>query len=129
IQFVLWYNDTQLKIHRRGFIKRNIRIVILLMIIIGVFTACDNLNENALTDEADNTIKENDQDVITVATDNGYIPFVFIDEESGNIVGFDIDLITALAKELGYEIEFEIIEFDRIVDEISSGHFDVAIAG
>src|SRR5699024_8896058 len=70
-----------------------------------------------------------DGEVYTVATDNGYVPFEYIDEETGDLIGFDIDLITALAEEAGIEIEFETLEFDGIVAGISSGRFDIAIAG
>ena len=30
---------------------------------------------------------------VTVATDNGFVPFEFLDEQSGELVGFDIELI------------------------------------
>lgn len=70
-----------------------------------------------------------DGEVYTVATDNGYVPFEYIDEETGDLIWFDIDLITALAEEAGIEIEFETLDFDGIVAGISSGRFDIAIAG
>src|SRR5690606_5758339 len=40
-----------------------------------------------------------------------------------------IDLMNALAEEAGIEIEYETLEFDGIVAGISSGRFDIAIAG
>ncbi len=44
-------------------------------------------------------------------------------------MGFDIDLMNALAEEAGIEIEYETLEFDGIVAGISSGRSDIAIAG
>jgi glutamine transport system substrate-binding protein len=68
-------------------------------------------------------------DTYTVATDNGFIPFEFIDEESGDLVGFDIDLIQAIADEAGFEIEFETMEFTGVVAGIQAERYDIGIAG
>src|SRR5690625_4192523 len=65
----------------------------------------------------------------TVAKDNGYVQFEYLDEDTGELIGFDIDLINALAEEAGIEIEFGVLEFDGIVAGVSSGRFDIAIAG
>src|SRR5690625_619820 len=67
--------------------------------------------------------------VYTVATDNSYAPFEFINEETDELEGFDVDLIKALADEAGIEIEIEQLEFDGIVAGLGSGKFDIGIAG
>src|SRR5690625_3937917 len=109
--------------------KRKLPMALFLSLVIGVLAACgDSGDDSASTDEGDDG-DSGDKEVLTVATDNGYVTFEFIDEESGDLVGFDIDLVTALAEEAGYEVEFETLEFDGIVAGISSGRFDVAIAG
>lgn len=119
-------------------IKRLI-LVVMLGLLMGVLAACgasddstttdEATTDEATTDEATEEEEATDGEVYTVATDNGYVPFEYIDEESGELVGFDIDLITALAEEAGIEIKFETLEFDGIVAGISSGRFDIAIAG
>lgn len=86
-------------------------------------------DEETSSEEATNDEETTEKEVYTVATDNGYVPFEFIDEETGELVGFDIDLMNALAEEAGIEIEYETLEFDGIVAGISSGRFDIAIAG
>lgn len=86
-------------------------------------------DEETSSEEATNEEETTEKEVYTVATDNGYVPFEFIDEETGELVGFDIDLMNALAEEAGIEIEYETLEFDGIVAGISSGRFDIAIAG
>ncbi|MBO1005439.1 transporter substrate-binding domain-containing protein [Pseudogracilibacillus auburnensis] len=114
-------------------------LALILGLLIGVLAACGdsskdeeksdtNESESANEEEATND-DASDKEVYTVATDNGYVPFEFIDEDSGDLVGFDIDLINALAEEAGIEIEFEVLEFDGIVAGVSSGRFDVGIAG
>lgn len=86
-------------------------------------------DEETSSEEATSDEETTEKEVYTVATDNGYVPFEFIDEETGELVGFDIDLMNALAEEAGIEIEYETLEFDGIVAGISSGRFDIAIAG
>lgn len=128
---VLWYNNIQLKNYIGGCsMKRKLLMALFLSLVIGVLAACgDSSDESASKDEGDDAAEDGDKEVLTVATDNGYVPFEFIDEESGDLVGFDIDLVTTLAEETGYDVEFETLEFDGIVAGISSGRFDVAIAG
>ncbi|WWD80284.1 transporter substrate-binding domain-containing protein [Alkalicoccus halolimnae] len=65
----------------------------------------------------------------TVATDSSYVPFEFINEETGEVEGFDIDLINAIADEAGFEIEIEVVEFDGIVSGMGTGRYDIGIAG
>ncbi|MBU8906055.1 transporter substrate-binding domain-containing protein [Desertibacillus haloalkaliphilus] len=78
-------------------------------------------------DEGDATAEE--KDTYLVVTDNNYIPFEYLDEETGELVGFDIDLVQAVADEAGFEIELEQMEFAGIVAAIASERFDLAIAG
>src|SRR5699024_5294960 len=129
----------------RGLIMyRKLLLALMLGLLIGVLAACGgSSSDDTGTDAPENDAEENesateeepesegsaDKDVYTVATDNAYVPFEYLDEESGELVGFDIDLITALAEEAEIEIEFEVLEFDGIVAGISSGRFDIAIAG
>jgi len=123
---------------------RKLLLALMLGLLIGVLAACGgSSSDDTGTDAPENDAEENesateeepesegsaDKDVYTVATDNAYVPFEYLDEESGELVGFDIDLITALAEEAEIEIEFEVLEFDGIVAGISSGRFDIAIAG
>lgn len=66
-------------------------------------------------------------DTYTVATDSSFVPFEF--EEDGEYVGFDIDLINAVADEAGFEIDLEVTNFDGIIPGLQTGSFDIAIAG
>src|SRR5699024_12116634 len=79
----------------------------------------DNTANNAGNSNDDN----GDKYVYTVATDNSYAPFEFINEETDELEGFDVDLIKALADEAGIEIEIEQLEFDGIVAGLGSGKF------
>jgi len=67
------------------------------------------------------------QDSYVVVSDTSFVPFEFY--EDGEYVGFDIDLINAVADEVGFEIEMETTNFDGIIPGLQTGSFDIAIAG
>ncbi|MFA5536240.1 MAG: basic amino acid ABC transporter substrate-binding protein [Bacillota bacterium] len=64
-----------------------------------------------------------------VGTEPTFAPFEYIDENTGEIVGFDIDLIKAIAEEAGIKVEIESLGFDGLIPGLQSGLIDVAIAG
>lgn len=119
--------------------KNKFLLALLLGVILVIASACGSSDDKANgEDTADDSAAESDdaasgddgeKDVYTVATDNAYAPFEFIDEDSGELVGFDVELIKALAEEAGIEIEIEQLAFDGIVAGVGSGKFDIGIAG
>jgi polar amino acid transport system substrate-binding protein len=60
---------------------------------------------------------------IVVGLDDSFPPMGFKDE-SGNLVGFDIDLARAVAKEAGVQVEFKPIDWNSKEAELSSGRID-----
>lgn len=68
-----------------------------------------------------------DKNQLVVATNAEFEPFEYL--KDGKVVGFDPDLITAIAKEMGYTVKFDNMEFDGVVAAVESGSCDVAISG
>jgi polar amino acid transport system substrate-binding protein len=68
-----------------------------------------------------------DSDTILVATEAGYPPFEYVDEK-GEIVGFDIDLLRAVAAEAGLNVEFQNQPFDGIIPGLKAGRYDAAVS-
>ena len=66
--------------------------------------------------------------VIEVATDATYPPFESIDPATGDIVGFDADLINAIAERLGARAEIRVVPFDGILAGLRSGKYDAVIS-
>ena len=71
---------------------------------------------------------EEKTDTIVVLTSSGYEPYEIIDTD-GNLTGFDIELMEALAAEVGIEIEWKDVNFDGIIASLQSGQSEIAIAG
>ena len=68
---------------------------------------------------------------LTVAAELGFAPFEYMDEKTGEPVGFDVDLIKAVASKLGLEASYlPNQKFDTLVPLVKQGgKCDVAIAG
>ncbi|MCW4459516.1 transporter substrate-binding domain-containing protein [Microbacterium sp. MPKO10] len=67
------------------------------------------------------------EDTYVVATDTSFVPFEF--KQDGEYVGFDIDLINAVADEAGFKIDLKTTNFDGMIPGLQTGTFDIAIAG
>jgi polar amino acid transport system substrate-binding protein len=64
---------------------------------------------------------------VKVATDATFNPFEYTDE-SGNLIGFDIDLMNEIAKKAEIKIEWVNVPFDSVLAGLSECQYDVAIA-
>jgi len=62
---------------------------------------------------------------LTVATEGTYRPFSFHADGAGDLVGFDVEIIEAVADKLGLEIEFRETQWDAIFAGLDAGRFDV----
>ncbi len=65
---------------------------------------------------------------ITVATDATWPPMEFVDPETGDLVGFDIDLINRIAEEAGFEVEIQNTAWDGIFAGLGAGQYDAVIS-
>ncbi len=61
---------------------------------------------------------------LTVATEGTYRPFSFHDE-TGDLVGFDVEIAEAVADKLGLEVKFQETQWDAIFAGLEAGRFDV----
>lgn len=66
-------------------------------------------------------------DDMKVGANIGNVPWEFQDA-SGNMVGFEIDLVTEVAKRLGKEAKIENIPFNGLFSAVQSGQIDAAVS-
>ena len=62
---------------------------------------------------------------LTVGTEGTYRPFTFHEDGSGDLTGYDVEVATAVAEELGVEVKFEETQWDAIFAGLEAGRFDV----
>ncbi len=67
--------------------------------------------------------------VIVVGCDAAFPPFEYLDEETGELVGFDLDLMRAIGAELGMKVDIKNVSWDGIIPGLLSGNYNVIASG
>ncbi len=65
--------------------------------------------------------------VYTVGTDAAYAPFE-LQNEKGEIVGFDIDVVSAIAQKAGFEVKFINTPWEGIFNSVGQGDRDLLVS-
>ena len=99
-----------------------------LVVMVGVLVACADDTGNGSADGNGNGNGETD-DVLVMGTSADYPPFQFIDVETDDFAGFDIDLARLIAEELGYELEIVDMEFAGLITALRNNRVDMVLAG
>lgn len=73
-------------------------------------------------------VKKDDR-ILVVGTSADYQPYAFVDTKTNEIVGFDIDVVTEIAKRLDKKMILKDIPFASLVFGILSGDIDIVAAG
>lgn len=92
--------------------------------------ACGSSNTTAQGQEKDRLAAIKKSGVLKVATSADYAPFEFHTMVDGKdkIVGSDIDLAKAIAKELGVKAEVSDMNFNTVLASLKEGKADLAIS-
>lgn len=101
----------------------------LLSIIAGsalVLSACGG--GGAENDSADKDgAKQEEKKVLNVGTEATFAPFEFMDK--GEVTGFDVDLLEAVAEEAGYEVKIDNTGWDAMFAGLQGKQLDIGMAG
>ena len=63
--------------------------------------------------------------VLRVGTEGTYSPFTFHDPATNELTGYDVEVVQAVAEQLGVEVEFSETTFDAIFAGLESSRYDV----
>lgn len=66
---------------------------------------------------------------IRVGTTGDYKPFTYLNPETGEYEGFDIDAAKKLARDLGVEVRFVQTSWPTLMDDLLADKFDIAMGG
>lgn len=83
--------------------------------------ACSRSQPSASSDSADSA------EPLRVGLNIGNVPWEYEDEQ-GNLVGFEVDLVTEVSDRLGRAIEFVDMPFTELFPAVLSGRIDLAMA-
>lgn len=74
--------------------------------------------------------KNTDEKVLKVGTNPDFPPFEFTEDgKTDAYKGFDIDLVNAIGKEIGYKVEIKSINFDGLIPALQSKDIDMIASG
>ncbi|MCP2029975.1 cystine transport system substrate-binding protein [Okibacterium sp. HSC-33S16] len=62
---------------------------------------------------------------LVVGTEGTYRPFSYHEGGSGDLTGYDIEVVTAVADKLGLDVSFEETQWDGIFAGLDAGRFDI----
>jgi ABC-type amino acid transport substrate-binding protein len=66
--------------------------------------------------------------ILKIGTDATYAPFEFNDDKTGQVTGFDIDLMKAICGELKLKPEFTVVPFSGIIGGLKTNKYDCIIS-
>lgn len=69
------------------------------------------------------------QDVVRIGTEGAYEPYNYIDQATGELTGFEIELGAELCKRATLNCEFVQNAWDSIIPNLQSGNYDLIMAG
>jgi cystine transport system substrate-binding protein len=108
------------------------RVIVAAIAVLGTLgvSACSSPavspSESASTEADGRTLAQvQEAGVLVVGTEGTYRPFSFHEGGSGDLTGYDVEIITAVADELGVDVEFQETQWDGIFGGLDAGRFDL----
>lgn len=68
-------------------------------------------------------------ETLKVVTDPSFVPFEMMDQQTGEMIGFDMEIIAEVAERAGFDYELQTMDFNGIIPALQTGNVDIAIAG
>ncbi|MGI6736747.1 MAG: basic amino acid ABC transporter substrate-binding protein [Anaerovoracaceae bacterium] len=92
-------------------------VLALALTVVFAFTACGGSNGGE------------DKDKTYVAAMEPTFPPFDTTNKDGDLDGFDVDLVNAIAKDQGIKVEWKNMEFDGLISALDSGNIDIVCSG
>ena len=116
-------------------VKKILALVLVAVFAVGMLAACGGSNggdapagSGAVTPAGSGAATPAGEKHFIVATDKGFSPFEF-EDENGNIVGIDMDILAAIAEDQGFTYDLHYVGWDAAIAECQAGQADGMIAG
>ncbi|HEX3032989.1 MAG TPA: basic amino acid ABC transporter substrate-binding protein [Bacillota bacterium] len=106
--------------------KKILKLAVSGLLVIGLtagLAGCGGAKEEAKT--AEPAAKK----TVTIATNAAFAPYEYQDPKTGELTGFDMELIREIGKIAGFEVEIKNMGFDGVIQAVASKQVDGAISG
>jgi len=96
-------------------------VMIVLFSLAGTLAGCAKQEADSVLDKIQET------GTVVVGTSADYPPYEYVDE-SGTYAGFDIELMTEIAKRMDVDIDWTDMPFDSLIAAVQEGKIDMSIS-
>lgn len=103
--------------------KKIIAIITLAAMVLSLCCACGSKEE-----EKDLLARIQEKGTITIAMEGNWAPWTY-EDESGNLVGFEVEVSTAVAEKLGVTPEYVTGAWDGLLAGVQGGRYDLMANG
>lgn len=104
---------------------KKLTAILLAVLMVAALAAC-----GAKTDSEDATAADAAAGKkYVIASDNAFAPFEYLDTETNEYVGIDMDILAAIAEDQKFEYEVQNVGFDAALNQVQSDQADAVIAG
>jgi len=93
----------------------------LILLVLLIFTGCGKARDSSLA-------RVQEAGVLRVGLDPSWPPFEYVDPESGEVAGLDVDLARAIGYELGVEVVFVVSGWEGLYGALANGQFDAILS-
>ena len=104
--------------------KKLLAMTLALTLSAAMLASCGGSQSSGSSDSGSSDAAE---ETLVMATNATFPPYEYV--EGNDYEGIDVEIATALAEKLGMTLEIQDVEFDTIVGGVSSGKFDMGMAG
>ena len=99
----------------KNYLQRGLLALVVLVALACAACGSSKTGENAVTSSG----------VLRVGTEGVYSPFSYHDAATGQLVGYDVDVVKAVADKLGVRVEFVETPWDAMFAALEANRFDV----
>ncbi|PKM72943.1 MAG: glutamine ABC transporter substrate-binding protein [Firmicutes bacterium HGW-Firmicutes-16] len=117
----------------KKYLALTLAIVLSLSLLAGCGAKTDDSTATDVAPTASGTVEAQPYDAAvgktyTIGTDTTFAPFEF-EDETGTHTGIDIQLLDAIATEMGFKVEWQVLGFTAAVSSLEAGQVDAVMAG
>ena len=96
---------------------------------VAVLAGCNNQTSTDATEAETAAAAADAEKTYIIYSDNAFVPFEYLDTETNEYVGADMEIMAAVAEDQGIKYEMHNEGFDAAMGAVQSGQADAMIAG
>lgn len=110
--------------------KKFITVSLIIALTLSI-AACSKSEPVKAGNEGDGSLKRvQDAGKLTIGCEGNWVPYVYNEDGTGELMGFEVDIAKEIAKRLGVEAEFNVAsQWDGVIAGLDAERYDTVICG